>query len=263
MTSFQNARRLVVKVGTSSLTYETGLINIRQVEQLCRVLADLKNSGRDIILVSSGSIAVGTAKLGLDGRPRTIPGKQAAAAVGQCELMYLYDKHFIEYHHKIAQVLLTRDVIENPQRKRNVQNTFESLLHMGVIPIVNENDTVATEEIEFGDNDTLSAIVASLTGADGLVILSDIDGLYTKNPAEHPDAELIRCVPAITPDIEKMAGGAGSSRGTGGMLTKLAAAKIALEAGCLMAIVNGSRLQNLADLVEGRPAGTIFGGDLQ
>ena len=263
MPSFQNARRIVVKVGSSSLTYETGLINIRQVEQLCRVLADLKNSGRDIILVSSGSIAVGTAKLGLGGRPKTIPEKQAAAAVGQCELMYLYDKHFIEYHHKIAQVLLTRDVIEHPERKRNVQNTFEALLRMGCIPIVNENDTVATEEIEFGDNDTLSAIVAVLTGADGLIILSDVDGLYAQNPAEHPGSPLIRHVPAITPDIERIAGGAGSNRGTGGMQTKISAAKIALKAGCPMAIVNGGRLQNLYDLVEGQLVGTLFGGDAQ
>ncbi len=263
MKSFQNARRIVVKVGSSSLTYETGLINIRQVEQLCRVLADLKNSGRDIILVSSGSIAVGTAKLGLGGRPQTIPEKQAAAAVGQCELMYLYDKHFIEYHHKIAQVLLTRDVVENPLRKRNVQNTFEALLRMGAIPVVNENDTVATEEIEFGDNDTLSAIVAGLTGADGLILLSDIDGLYEQNPAVCPGAPLIRHVPAITPYIESIAGGAGTSRGTGGMQTKIAAARIALQAGCLMAIVNGGRLQNLYDLTEGRPVGTLFGGEAQ
>ena len=263
MKSFQEARRIVVKVGSSSLTYETGLINIRQVEQLCRVLADWKNSGRDVILVSSGSIAVGTAKLGLGGRPRTIPEKQAAAAVGQCELMDLYDKHFIEYHHKIAQVLLTRDVVENPQRLYNVRNTFDALLRMGAIPVVNENDTVATEEIEFGDNDTLSAIVASITGADGLIILSDIDGLYAQNPADCPGAPLIRHVPAVTPYIESIAGGAGSDRGTGGMQTKIAAAKIALEAGCLMAIVNGGRLQNLYDLIEGRPAGTLFGGEAQ
>ena len=260
MKNFKDARRIVVKVGSSSLTYETGLINIRQVEQLCRVLADLKNSGRDIILVSSGAVAVGTAKLGLSGRPNTMPEKQAAAAVGQCELMYLYDKHFIEYHHKIGQVLLTRDVIENPKRKQNVQNTFESLLRMGAIPIVNENDTVATEEIEFGDNDTLSAIVAALVGADGLIILSDIDGLYEQDPSKHPGAPLIHHVPVITPHIESIAGGAGSNRGTGGMQTKIAAAKIAMAAGCSMAIVNGARLQNLYDLVEGRPAGTLFGG---
>lgn len=262
MNSFQNARRIVFKVGSSSLTYETGLINIRQIEQLCRILADIKNSGRDVILVSSGSIAVGTAKLGLKARARSIPEKQAAAAVGQCELMYLYDKHFSEYHHKVAQILLTRDVVEDPLRKQNVQNTFESLLRMGAIPVVNENDTVSTEEIEFGDNDTLSAIVASLTGADALVLLSDIDGLYEKNPAECPGAPLIPHVPAITPYIESIAGGAGSSRGTGGMATKISAAKIALGCGCVMAIVNGSRLGDLYSLLEGRQVGTTFGGDL-
>lgn len=260
MPGFSQARRIVVKVGTSTLTYDTGLINIRRVEQLCRTLADLKNSGRDIILVSSGSIAVGTAKLGLPGRPATIPEKQAAAAVGQCELMYLYDKHFTEYHHKVAQVLLTRDVIEHPLRKTNVQNTFQSLLAMGVIPIVNENDTVATEEIEFGDNDTLAAIVAQLTGADGLALLSDIDGLFDQDPSRCPQAHLIPHVPRITPDIEQLAGGAGTSRGTGGMQTKIAAAKIALDAGCPMAILNGARPENLYDLIEGRAIGTLFGG---
>lgn len=258
MNPFKTARRIVIKVGTSSLTYETGMLNIRQIEQLCKVLADLKNAGKEIVLVTSAAISVGVAKLGLAQRPRTIPEKQAAAAVGQCELMNLYDRCFLSYHHKIAQILLTRDIIEVNERKQNVQNTFETLLKMGVIPVVNENDTVATEEIVFGDNDTLSAIVASLTHADGLVILSDIDGLFTDNPAKNPDAKLIPLVSKITDEIENSAGGAGSDRGTGGMATKIAAAKICMENGCAMAIINGNRPENLYDLLEGKDIGTLF-----
>lgn len=263
MKEFQHVSRLVIKVGSSSLTYRTGMINIRRVERLCKVISDLKNSGVEIVLVSSGAIAVGTAKLGLSRRPCTIPEKQAAAAVGQCELMYIYDKNFTEYHHKTAQVLLTRDVVEDATRRANARNTFDSLLSLGAIPIVNENDTVSTEELEFGDNDTLSAMVAEITGANGLVLMSDIDGLYTANPAEHPDAQLIPRVPDITPEIEALAGGAGSEHGTGGMTTKLQAARIARKAGCVMAIVNSDRVENLYDLLDGTPVGTIFEAEEQ
>ena len=176
MNTLSRAKRIVIKIGTSTLTYETGRINIRRFEGLCKVLSDIKNSGREVVLVSSGAVGVGVAKLGLPCRPKDTPSKQAAAAVGQCELMYLYDKLFLEKSHKVAQVLLTRDVIEVENRAQNARNTFERLFSMGAIPIVNENDTVSTEELEFGDNDTLSAMVAVLTGADGLIILSDIDG---------------------------------------------------------------------------------------
>ncbi len=258
MNSFKDARRVVVKVGTSSITYDTGMVNIRQVEKLCRILADIKNSGREVVLVTSGAIAVGASKLGLKHRPRTIPEKQAAAAVGQCELMYIYDKHFIEYHHKVAQILLTRDIIDSDERRGHAVNTMETILEQGVIPIVNENDSVSVEEIRIGDNDTLSALVASLVHADALILLSDIDGLFESDPHENPDAEIIPCVTAIDRHIEAIAGGAGSSRGTGGMATKIAAAKICFDAGCTMAIINSNRLDGIYDLLEGRQVGTIF-----
>jgi len=258
MSGLKEAKRIVIKVGSSSLTYDTGRINIRQMEKLCKILSDMKNSGREIVLVSSGAIAVGTGKLGLRERPQTVQGKQAAAAVGQCELMYLYDKYFSEYHHQVGQLLLTRDIIEYENRKSNVINTFDSLLQMGVIPVVNENDTVATEEIEFGDNDTLSAIVASLIGADGLVILSDIDGLFEENPNDNPNAKMIPRVTEIDGYIESIAGGAGTSRGVGGMSTKIGAAKIAMEAGCAMVIMNSANLEKIYDLMDGNPVGTLF-----
>ena len=258
MNSFKDARRIVVKVGTSSITYDTGMVNIRQIEKLCRILADIKNSGREVVLVTSGAIAVGASKLGLKHKPRTIPEKQAAAAVGQCELMYIYDKHFIEYHHKVAQILLTRDIIDSYERRGHAVNTMETILEQGVIPIVNENDSVSVEEIRIGDNDTLSALVASLVHADALILLSDIDGLFESDPHENPDAEIIPCVTAIDRHIEAIAGGAGSSRGTGGMATKIAAAKICFDAGCTMAIINSNRLEGIYDLLEGRQVGTIF-----
>ena len=258
MNSFKDARRIVVKVGTSSITYDTGMVNIRQIEKLCRILADIKNSGREVVLVTSGAIAVGASKLGLKHKPRTIPEKQAAAAVGQCELMYIYDKHFIEYHHKVAQILLTRDIIVSDERRGHAVNTMETILEQGVIPIVNENDSVSVEEIRIGDNDTLSALVASLVHADALILLSDIDGLFESDPHENPDAEIIPCVTAIDRHIEAIAGGAGSSRGTGGMATKIAAAKICFDAGCTMAIINSNRLEGIYDLLEGRQVGTIF-----
>ena len=258
MKTLADAKRVVIKVGTSTLTYETGRINIRRFDGLCKVLSDIKNSGRQIALASSGAVAVGVAKLGLPCRPQDTPSKQAAAAVGQCELMYLYDKLFLEQNHKVAQVLLTRDVLERESRAANARNTFERLFSMGAIPIVNENDTVSTEELEFGDNDTLSAMVAVLTGADGLIILSDIDGLYAQDPRKNPDAPLIPVVREIDEHIESIAGGSGSDRGTGGMSTKIQAAKIALAQSIPMAILNGSNPNLLYDLLEGKPVGTLF-----
>lgn len=258
MSPFEKAGRIVIKVGTSSLTYETGMVNLRQIEKLCRIISDIKNSGRQVVLVTSGAIAVGASKMGLNHKPETIPEKQAAAAVGQCELMYIYDKHFLEYHHKVAQILLTRDIIESDERRTHAVNTMETILAQGVIPVVNENDSIAVDEIRFGDNDTLSAIVADLVHADGLILLSDIDGLYDGNPHENPDAKLISRVGRIDGYIESIAGGAGTSRGTGGMATKIAAAKICFEAGCAMAIINSGRLEGLYDLLEGRETGTIF-----
>ena len=258
MTRFIEPKRIVVKVGSSTLTHPSGGINLRRMDELVKVLADIKNSGREIILVSSGAVAAGVGKLGLGSRPADIPGKQACAAVGQSELMYLYDKGFGEYNHSIGQVLLTYDAIEHSDRRRNIHNTFERLLEMGVIPIVNENDTVSVDEIKIGDNDTLSAEVAILTGSDVLIIFSDIDGLYTANPADHPDARLVPLVTKIDENLMATAGGAGSNRGTGGMQTKLTAARRAGSEGIDMAILNGSRPHLLYDLLEGKEVGTRF-----
>ena len=255
---FKNAKRIVFKVGTSTLTYDSGKLNIRKIEALVRVLSDLRNSGKDIILVTSGAISVGVAKIGRSERPRALPHKQAMAAIGQCELMYLYDKLFSEYHNTVAQILLTPDVVDNPIRKQNAQNTFETLMEYGVIPIVNENDTVSTEEVEFGDNDTLSAIVSDLVNADLLVILSDIDGLYDKNPKSFSDAKLIHTVDKITDEIRAIAGGAGTSRGTGGMITKISAAEKANGAGIDMIIMNGDDPYKIYDVLEGKQIGTVF-----
>ena len=257
--SAKEAKRIVVKVGTSTLAYPTGLLNIQRTERLVKVLSDLKNSGREIILVTSGAIGVGMGKAGLKQRPTDTPGKQACAAIGQCELMYCYDKYFAEYNHAVAQVLLTRDVIDDDARKENVINTFSSLLHYGVVPIINENDTVATEEIEFGDNDTLSAIVGTLVDADLLVIFSDIDGVYDQDPRKNPDAQLLQRIPAITPEIQQLAGNRGSTRGTGGMITKFAAAEIALKGGFPTVITNGCHPERLYDLLEGKSVGTWIG----
>lgn len=264
MASFENIKRVVVKVGTSTLTHKTGLLNIRRVELLVKILADLKNSGRDVILVSSGAIGVGVGELGLKSRPTDTPSKQACAAIGQCELMYMYDKLFSQYNHKVAQVLLTRDIVERESRKENVVNTFNRLLDFNVIPVVNENDTVSVEELEleFGDNDTLSAIVGELVDADLLLILSDIDGLYDQNPRECPDAQLIHQVEAVTETLREAAGGKGSSLGTGGMVTKLNAAQIALEAGFPMVLLNGQNPEQIYDLFAGKEVGTIFGPGL-
>ncbi len=256
---FDNVKRIVLKVGSSTLTHESGLVNIRRVEGLIKVLSDIKNSGKEVILVSSGAVAVGTGKLGIS-RPSDMPSKQAAAAIGQCELMYMYDKLFGEYHHNVSQVLLTRDVVESEHRRNNVINTFNKLLEWKVIPVVNENDTVSVEEIEFGDNDTLSAIVATLTKSDLLIIMSDIDGLYTSNPKNDPTATKIDTVEAITEDIIKLAGGAGSTHGTGGMITKIQAATIANNEGIDMLIINGKNPEILYDVFEDETIGTLFKG---
>ena len=253
--------RIVVKVGTSTLAHPTGRLNIQRMEKLCKVLSDLKNMGHEIILVSSGAIAMGFGKLNLRERPKDVPTKQASAAVGQCELMFLYDKFFGEYGHTVAQVLLTADVVDFPRGRENVQNTFRELLSMGAIPVVNENDTVETQELEgknFGDNDTLSAVVAGLCGAQGLIILTDIDGLYDGDPRKNPAARRIPRVEEVTPQLEALAGGAGSSRGTGGMATKLKAAKLAKSQGIPTAIVSGSDLKSMYRLLEGEDVGTLF-----
>lgn len=250
--------RVVIKVGTSTLAHSTGRINIRRVEELCKVISDLKNSGHEIILVSSGAIGMGVGKLNLKARPTDIPTKQAAAAVGQCELMYTYDKLFGEYNHTVAQVLLTGYDVNNEISHNNFCNTIFRLLELGVLPIINENDTVATEEIVIGDNDSLASIVAVSSKADLLVLLSDIDGLYTKDPHKNPDAELICVVEKITPEIEALGGGKGSALGTGGMATKLHAAKICTEAGCDMIIANGSDPDLLYEILAGTPVGTRF-----
>lgn len=250
--------RIVVKLGTSTLAHSTGRLNIRRIEELCKVLSDLKNAGHQIILVSSGAIGMGVGKLSLSKRPDDIPTKQAAAAVGQCELMYTYDKIFTEYNHNVAQILITSPDIEDSKRKQNFHNTLERLLELGALPIINENDTVSTDEIEIGDNDTLSAIVTANINADLLVLLSDIDGLYDKDPHKHSDAKLIETVEEITEDIIKLGGGKGSSLGTGGMATKLKAAAIATDAGCDMVIANGANPSKLYDIVEGKPVGTRF-----
>lgn len=258
MSIAKDAKCLVVKVGTSTLTHPSGQINIRLMEKLVRVLSDIKNSGRQLVLVTSGAIGVGMGKLGLRERPGTIPEKQAAAAVGQCELMYLYDKYFSEYNHTVGQVLLTRYSLDSGESAQNVRNTFQALLDQGVIPVVNENDTVATDEIKVGDNDTLSAIVARIIQAGALVILSDIDGLFTADPARNAEAALVPEVSEVTNQLMQTASGAGSSRGTGGMLTKLTAARMVMEAGVDMYIVNGRAPDILYDLLEGKAVGTHF-----
>lgn len=250
--------RIVIKIGTSTLTHATGNMNIRRVEKLCRVLSDLKNAGHEIILVSSGAIGMGVGKLGLVERPSDMPTKQAAAAVGQCELMYVYDKRFSEYNHTVAQILLTGDDLNHDDRRENFCNTMFRLLELGVLPIINENDTVATTEIAVGDNDTLGAIVAECAKADLLVLLSDIDGLYTADPHRCADAKLIETVSELTDDILALAGDKGSALGTGGMKTKLHAAEICMNAGCDMIIANGAEPSLLYRIADGEAVGTRF-----
>lgn len=252
------AKKIVVKVGTSTLTHENGKMNFARIDLLVRALSDLKSSGNEVILVTSGAIAVGVSKLVLLERPREMGQKQAAAAVGQCELMYIYDKLFRDYGYITAQVLLTKDIISDEEPKANVINTFRTLLDYGVIPIVNENDTVSYEEIEFGDNDTLAAIVAVLVGADILILLSDIDGLYDKNPRQFPDATLIPVVHEINDHIRSLGGAAGSAVGTGGMATKIASGEIATSNGIDMIIANGENPAILYEILKGNPVGTLF-----
>ena len=250
--------RIVVKVGTSTLAHATGRLNIRHVEELVKVLSDLKNAGHQVILVSSGAIGMGVGKLNLPGKPSDMPTKQAAAAVGQCELMYTYDKLFLQYNHTVAQVLLTGEDVDHPERRENFENTMARLLELGALPVINENDTIATAEIKVGDNDTLGAIVACCTKADLLVLLSDIEGLYTADPRKDPNAKLIPTVEEVTPEIEALAGGVGSSLGTGGMATKLRAAKMVTAQGCDMVITNGEHPERLYDIAEGKDVGTRF-----
>ncbi len=256
----KNSKKIVVKVGTTTLTYDNGKLNLRRIEKLTRVLSNLKNQGKDVILVSSGAVGVGVSKLGLSERPRDTIGKQAAAAVGQCELMNIYGRLFSEYGYTVAQVLLTKDIVDHAKREENAKNALTKLEEMGVIPIINENDTVSVEEIEFGDNDTLSAIVATITDADTLVLLSDIDGLYDSDPHTNEDAKLIRIVNEVDDNIKKMAGGSAGSFGTGGMQTKVHAAEIATEKGIHMIVTNGERPDILYDIFDGKIEGTIFAG---
>ena len=254
-----NSDILVVKVGTSTLTYpKTGKLNLKRLDVLTRILCDIKNSGKKVVLVSSGAIGVGMSKLGMSERPKSIKEKQAVAAVGQCELMSIYDRLFSEYGTIVAQILLTKDVITNEERNENVINTFNTLLSKGIIPIVNENDSISVDEIKFGDNDTLSALVSGLVKADTLIILSDIDGLYDKNPREHKDAKMIHTVESIDKKIENMAEGAGTKAGTGGMITKIRAAKLATENNIDVIIANGEDPHILYDIIDGEEIGTIF-----
>ena len=251
--------RIVVKVGTSTLAHPGGRLNIRNVEELVKVLSDLKNAGHEIILVSSGAIGMGIGKLNMDRSHMDMPAKQAAAAVGQCELMHTYDTLFLKYSHTVGQILITSEDIEDSERRSNFQNTMKTLLKFGALPVVNENDTVATTEINsVGDNDTLGAIIAKTIDADILILMSDIDGLFTADPNRDPDARLIETVEEITKEIEAFAGDASSELGTGGMATKIGAAQMVTESGCDMVIINGNYPDKLYDLVEGKSAGTLF-----
>ena len=257
--SIINTKRIIVKIGSNTLTHESGTLNFRRIEELAMVLCDLAGSGRDVILVSSGAVSAGVSKLGLDKKPSDISGKQACAAVGQANLVNIYEHFFALYGRNVAQVLLTRDVINEPQRRRHAHNTFEALLSYGCIPIVNENDTIADDELQFSGNDILSAFVAVLTKADLLVNLSDVNGLYDKNPSKYADAKLITHVPELTDEILACAGGAGSERGTGGMAAKLEAVAIAAAASIPTVVANGSEPKTLYAIMEGEVNGTYFG----
>ncbi len=257
--SLKNKHRIVIKVGSSSLVHEeTGMTDLFKLEQLVRILCDLHNQGKDVILVSSGAIGAGRKVLGLNERPSTLPLKQACASVGQGALIALYQKLFNEYHQISSQILMTKHTILQEKSMFNARNTFEQLLAMGVIPIVNENDTISTHEIEFGDNDTLSAVVAALVGADLLILMSDIDGLYTDDPNSNENAKFIECVPRIDKSLYDMAKGAGSDFGTGGMVTKIDAARIATDSGCDMIIANGHDFRIIHDIMQGETIGTLF-----
>lgn len=251
--------RIVVKVGTSTLTYANGRMNIRRTESLCRILSDLKNEGNEIVLVSSGAIGMGTGRLGISGAKNDMALKQAAAAVGQCELMYTYDKYFSEYRHTVAQILLTKGDFESAERHENFQNTLNALFRLGCLPIINENDSIATEEIAVGDNDQLAALVATSIKADKLVILSDIDGLYTADPRTDPDARIIHRVETIDENIMSSGGGSSTSLGTGGMYTKLLAAQSCMKENIETVIISGQDPENLYKVLHGEEIGTVFG----
>lgn len=261
MNSIKDAKRVVVKVGTSTLAYPNGKLNIRRIEDLVKVLSDLKNQGREVVLVSSGAIGAGVGTLNLPSRPSEVRMKQAVAAIGQIELMNVYRKFFADYGHHVAQVLLTKDVVDDDHRKENAIETFKALLSLGVVPIVNENDVISYEEIEFGDNDTLSAVVASLIDAELLILLSDIDGLYDSDPHKNENAKLIQVVEEITDEIKHMATGSSTKQGTGGMTTKLKAAEIATSRGINMIIANGNNpSKTLYTIFDEEPCGTLFLG---
>lgn len=259
--AIKDKKRIVIKIGSSSLTHEeTGNLNLEKMEQLVRILTDLRSSGKEVVLVSSGAVAVGRQMLGMKEKPSDLSGKQACAAVGQASLMTIYQKFFSEYHQLTAQILLTKYIMINDISRQNARNTFEKLNEMGVIPIVNENDTISTEEIKelgLGENDTLSAIVAALIHADLLILLSDIDGLYSDDPRKNPEAEFIDLVPELTEEYITMGKGAGTSLGTGGMKTKLSAARIAADSGADMIITNGNRIENIRAVLNGEPVGTL------
>ena len=257
-TDIRSAHRIVVKVGTSSLTYPTGKLNLSRLEELVRELADIQNQGREVILVSSGAMGAGQGKLGFDRRPRTIPEKQAAAAVGQGILMHIYEKLFSEYSQMVAQVLLTRFDLMDRLRYLNARNALNTLLQLGVIPIVNENDTVAVEGLKFGDNDTLSALLAGLIDAELLIILSDIDGVYTADPREDPEAERLPVIEEITEEIERLAGGVGTEMASGGMATKIQAARIATSSGVYVVIADSREKNIVRRILDGEPLGTLF-----
>lgn len=257
--NLREKKRIVLKIGSSSIIHEeTGGVDYRKLEKLVRIISDLKNQDKDVVLVSSGAISVGFEMLGLRHKPKTLSLKQACAAIGQGQLMMIYQKLFMEYNHKAAQVLLTFDAITNNERRHNAENTLNELLQQNIIPVVNENDTVATEQIEFGDNDTMSAIVAHLIHADLLILLTDIDGFYTDDPRKNPDAEKLTLVETIGPELQRMAKSAVTGYGTGGMITKLAAARIATDSGADMAILHANHLEHIYDLMDGKPVGTLF-----
>lgn len=260
MAVLKDVKRLVVKVGTSTLTYDTGKTNIRRMHKLVSVLSDIVNSGIEVALVTSGAIGVGVGKLGLKERPSDISGRQAAATVGQCELMFMYDKLFGEYGHTVGQLLITKSDVDSEERCKNLVNTFDKLFDYGAVPIVNENDSVAVDEIVYGDNDSLSAIVAKLVNADALIILTDIDGLYDDNPNENEDAKLISQVDEITDELIAVAGGHGSRFSTGGMVTKLHAAQIAMDAGIDTIVMNGAAPESIYKALDGKQIGTFFTG---
>ena len=251
------AGRIVIKIGTSSLTYENGRANLRRIGTLARVIADLMNQDKEVILVSSGAIGIGVNTLKMNQKPSTVAGRQAVAAVGQCNLMQIYTQIFSDYGYAVGQLLLTRDILNRQDMRQNTVNTFEELLKLKIIPIVNENDSVAVEEIKFGDNDNLSYVVASITKADLLVILTDTDGYYDKNP-NYPDAKRYHNIYDLSEEIEKAAGGVGSQMGTGGMITKVHACRLAAEQGINAVIVNGRDPRVLFDIIDGRDIGTLF-----